>query len=123
MARTALLTAALAAAVAFGAVMLLSSSESREPVRVASSTPGLEVFNRMGCGSCHRLAAAGSNGPIGPDLDERLGSHTAESLKAKIIAPGGTSVMPSDFAERMDDDELDALVSFLLASRDGGKPE
>lgn len=68
-------------------------------------------------------AAAGSNGPIGPNLDERLGSHTAESLKAKIIAPGGTSVMPSAFAERMDDDELDALVSFLLASRDGGKPE
>jgi mono/diheme cytochrome c family protein len=123
MARLPLLVAAAGAAVAFGAVMLLSSSESREPVGVASSTPGLEVFNRMGCGSCHRLAAAGSNGPIGPDLDGRLESHTAESLKAKIIAPGAESVMPSDFAERMDDDELDALVSFLLASRDGGKPE
>lgn len=123
MARLPLLAAAVGAAVAFGAVMLLSSSESREPVSVARSTPGLEVFNRMGCGSCHRLAAAASNGPIGPNLDERLGSHTAESLKAKIIAPGGTGVMPSDFAERMDDDELDALVSFLLGSRDGGKPE
>ena len=123
MARLPLLVAAVGAAVAFGAVMLLSSSESREPVSVASSTPGLEVFNRMGCGSCHRLAAAGSNGPIGPNLDERLGNHTAESLKAKIIAPGGTSVKPSDFAERMDDDELDALGSFLLGSRDGGKPE
>ena len=123
MARLPLLVAAVGAAVAFGAVMLLSSSESREPVPVASSTPGLEVFNRMGCGSCHLLAAAGSNGPIGPDLDGRLESHTAESLEAKIIAPGAESVMPSDFAERMDDDELDALVSFLLASRDGGKPE
>ena len=123
MARLPLLVAAVAAAVAFGAVMLLSSSESQKPVRLAGSTPGLEVFDRMGCGSCHRLAAAGSNGPIGPNLDEVLQSHTAESLKAKIIAPGGTSVMPSDFAERMDDDELDALVSFLLASRDGGKPE
>ena len=123
MARLPLLVAAVGAAVAFGAVMLLSSSESREPVSAASSTAGPEVFNRMGCGSCHRLAAAGSNGPIGPNLDERLGSHTAESLKAKILAPGATSVMPSDFAERMDDDELDALVSFLLASRDGGRPE
>jgi mono/diheme cytochrome c family protein len=123
MSRLPLVVAALAAAVAFGAVMLLSSSESRAPERVASSTPGLEVFNRMGCGSCHRLAAAGSNGPIGPNLDEVLQSHTAESLKAKIMAPGETGAMPSDFAERMDDGELDALVSFLLASRGGGEPE
>ena len=70
MARLPLLVAAVGAAVAFGAVMLLSSSESREPVSVASSTAGLEVFNRMGCGSCHRLAAAGSNGPIGPNLED-----------------------------------------------------
>lgn len=123
MTRLPLLVAALAAAVAFGAVMLLSSSESQEPERVASSTPGLEVYNRMGCGSCHQLAAAGSNGPIGPNLDERLKSHTAESLKAKITAPGETSAMPGDFAERMDDDELDALVGFLLASRGGGEPD
>jgi len=30
----------------------------------------------MGCGSCHTLAAAGSGGSIGPNLDERLGRHT-----------------------------------------------
>ena len=123
MSRLPLLVAALAAAVAFGAVMLVSSSESRAPERVASSTPGLEVFNRMGCGSCHRLAAAGSIGPIGPNLDEVLQSHTAESLKAKIIAPGETSMMPGDFAARMENDDVDALVSFLLASRNGGKPD
>jgi mono/diheme cytochrome c family protein len=111
----ALLIAALAAAVAFGAVMLLSARESAAPEPVGSPT-GLAVFNRMGCGSCHQLAAADSSGPIGPSLDERLKGHTAVSLKAKIIAPVKTSLMPGNFAERLSEQELDALVGFLLAS-------
>lgn len=117
MAKLPLLVAALAAAVAFGAVMVLSESEKGELQRAPTATAGLRAFNRMGCGSCHRLAAAGSNGPIGPDLDERLKGHTAKSLRAKIIAPGARSQMPPDFAERMSDYELNELVSFLLASR------
>ena len=71
----------------------------------------------MGCGSCHRLAAARAEGPIGPSLDETLESHTAESLRAKIVSPGEMSLMPQDFGQRMSDDDLDALVGFLLASR------
>ena len=117
MARLPLLAAAVAAAVAFGAVMLLSASEETESPRAAGGGAGLAVFNRMGCGSCHRLAAAGSSGPIGPSLDERLESHTAASLKATILAPAPGTAMPEDFGQRMSDDELDALVSFLLASR------
>ena len=74
----------------------------------------------MGCGGCHRLAAARATGPIGPDLDERLPGHTAASLRAKIVDPGATApgdafaTMPGDFGERMTDAELDALVAFLL---------
>ena len=71
----------------------------------------------MGCGGCHQLAAADSTGAIGPSLDQRLKGHTAASLQAKIIAPGPTSLMPTDFAERMSEQELDALVGFLLAAR------
>jgi mono/diheme cytochrome c family protein len=113
----ALVVAALAAAAAFGAVMLLSArgDEASEPA--AGSTTGLAVFSRMGCGSCHQLGAADSNGTIGPSLDERLDGHTATSLKARIVAPPETSLMPKDFAERMSDRELDSLVGFLLAAR------
>ena len=75
----------------------------------------------MGCGSCHTLAAAGSAGSIGPNLDERLPRHTRESLIARITAAPSEaetfSVMPTDFASRMEPGELDALVGFLLASR------
>jgi mono/diheme cytochrome c family protein len=83
---------------------------------------GRAVFARMGCGSCHRLAAAGSSGQIGPPLDQVLDRHTAASLRAKITAPGGGSIMPQDFARRMSPADLRALVAFLLAARDGRVP-
>jgi mono/diheme cytochrome c family protein len=78
---------------------------------------GFAVFNRMGCGGCHVLAAAGSSGPIGPSLDERLRSHTRKSLTAAILSPPFEAAMPDNFGERMTDAELDALVDFLLAVR------
>jgi mono/diheme cytochrome c family protein len=118
MAKLPLAVGALAAVLAFGAVMMLSHEQRTEPEPAgARASSGLEVFSRMGCGSCHRLAAARSNGPIGPDLDERLESHTAESLKAQILAPDQTSIMPADFGERMTNAEIDALVGFLLVAR------
>jgi cytochrome c6 len=85
----------------------------------AEAQPGGTVFARMGCGSCHRLAAAGSDGQIGPDLDQRLPAHDRESLVAVITDSDRTdfSVMPEDFGERMSDAELDALVDFLMAAR------
>jgi mono/diheme cytochrome c family protein len=82
---------------------------------------GRTMFARMACGTCHTLAAAGSVGELGPNLDDRLPFHTRKSLIAKITARPGTtlefSVMPTDFAERMTDDELNALVEYLLAVR------
>lgn len=84
---------------------------------------GRAIFGRMGCGSCHTLAAAGSKGQIGPNLDSRLGRHTRATLIARITAPpsGGTpSAMPTDFGSRMNAREVDALVRFLLGAREAG---
>lgn len=93
------------------------SGDGEAPSRNAAAAPGRAVFARMGCGSCHTLAAAGSSGQIGPDLDERLASHDSSSLKAAITTPPRASVMPDDFARRMSATELDSLVRFLLAAR------
>ena len=84
-----------------------------------AAAAGRLVFAEMGCGSCHRLAAAGSSGPIGPSLDDVLPHHTRASLLAKIRDPGTGSVMPGDFARRMSPAQLQALVAFLLAARAG----
>jgi mono/diheme cytochrome c family protein len=118
MARLPLLVGGVAAIVAFGAVMLLSDGVGARKELVAErASSGLAVFNRVGCGSCHRLAAARSSGRIGPNLDERLESHTADSLRAQIVAPRRTGMMPPDIGERMTKAEVDALVGFLLAAQ------
>jgi mono/diheme cytochrome c family protein len=121
-----------AAAAAFAVVLLTTDDDGngRAPDggQVAAAAPGeplpegleggLAVFTRMGCGGCHRLAAAQSSGPIGPDLDARLPDHTRKSLRAAILSPPPLAAMPDDFGERMSDAELNALVDFLLAVRD-----
>jgi mono/diheme cytochrome c family protein len=110
----------LAAALAFGAVVLATDGgddgSKAGGSEVAAQSSGRDVFQRLGCGSCHRLSAAGSNGQIGPDLDEKLPNHTSASLTAKILAPGETSMMPQDFEARTTPAELRALVRFLLSA-------
>ena len=49
-----------------------SSDASPEGAVSASDQQGLELF-QINCGACHTLAAAGTEGVVGPDLDLRLG--------------------------------------------------
>jgi mono/diheme cytochrome c family protein len=60
-----------------------SESASPEASVPASDQQGLELF-QINCGACHTLAAAGTHGVVGPDLDERLGtgSKTPDTVKA-----------------------------------------
>lgn len=112
------LVPALIGGLAAAAVLIAARGPApRAGPPVASVAEGRAVFARMGCGSCHRLAAAGSEGPVGPDLDARLPSHSRASLRAVIRDPPTLGTMPQDFAERMTAAELSALVDFLLSAR------
>jgi mono/diheme cytochrome c family protein len=73
------------------------------------------------CGSCHTLAAAGTSGTTGPDLDEVLPGQKAGFIETSIrdpeaeIAegyPGG--VMPPFSETQLPQEDLDRLVEFLL---------
>jgi mono/diheme cytochrome c family protein len=121
----------LVAATTFGIVSLVDGGGSgsddagrgsgptatRATTRTAAVARGRTVFAAMGCGSCHTLAAAGSSGTIGPNLDVELAGHTRASLRATIVSPPA-SYMPRDFGKRLDDAELGALVTFLLVARE-----
>jgi mono/diheme cytochrome c family protein len=116
------------AAVAFVVVLLATRGDgkpARTPTRAAPAAGrtnvagGRLVFAQMGCGSCHALSAAGSKGVIGPSLDAVLPRITREAIQAKIVTPGRGSVMPPDFAQRMNFADLQALVDFLMAARGG----
>jgi mono/diheme cytochrome c family protein len=132
--RDALAAAVGAGALAFAVVVLAvgirdgDGGEGTTSATAAQATAartehesGRAVFARMGCGSCHTLAAARSAGNIGPNLDERLGRHTRASLIARITSPpsgaDSFSAMPTDFGSRMNARELDSLVRFLLSAR------
>jgi mono/diheme cytochrome c family protein len=117
----------VAGVLAAGAVLLALGGPARgdEPPAAASQhdavAAGRALFARMGCGSCHRLAAGAGIGPIGPDLDRMLPSYDARALRAKIADPypagaTGSFVRMPAYGGRLSDAELDALVAFLLAT-------
>jgi cytochrome c oxidase subunit II len=90
---------------------------------------GAAVFEDAGCGSCHTLADAGTTAETGPDLDRVLRGTDEEVVRESIVDPNADiaegyqpNVMPQDFAERLSDQELDALVRYLVetAGRGGG---
>ena len=111
----------VAAGTAFG-VVAASDGDDRgsAPPTVDASVDGRSVFARMGCGNCHRFAAAEVTGRIGPSLDAALDGYDATTLAEQIVRPrrrGGMSIMPRDYGRRMNAEELSALVAYLLENR------
>jgi outer membrane protein assembly factor BamB len=68
---------------------------------------GEEVFDST-CSSCHTLAAAGSNGTVGPNLDELKPS---DSLVEKQVTNGGGG-MPA-FGEALSKEEIKNVAEFV----------
>ena len=92
------------------------------------ATSGEQIFVAAGCGSCHTLAKAGTNGTIGPSLedlasaagDREPGTSAEEYVRQSILDPEAftvqgfpAGVMPS-FKGRLDDKQVQALVDYLL---------
>jgi mono/diheme cytochrome c family protein len=100
-----------ALAAAFAVVVLLLGPEligakkaGAQPATAARS--GKQVFTAEGCGGCHTLAAAGTSGTTGPDLDQL--KPDAATVKAKVQSGGGS--MPSF---KLPAPELDALAQYV----------
>jgi mono/diheme cytochrome c family protein len=97
---------------------------------LADATTGKDIFVAGGCGSCHTLASAGTNGTVGPKLDDlktaaaKFGKQqklTPEKyVEQSILKPEAFTVpgfpkgvMPS-YAGRLKPKQVQALVKFLL---------
>ena len=76
----------------------LSGSEER----------GRELFVQS-CGSCHTLEAAGTQGAIGPNLDD-LQADQADVLKAIQVGGTGSGTMPAGLYEGAD---AQAVATFV----------
>ncbi len=73
-----------------------------------TATEGSEVFAQAGCGSCHTLAAAGSSGTVGPDLDEVKPSH---DLVVDRVTNGQGGMPP--FKDQLSDEQIQAVADFV----------
>jgi mono/diheme cytochrome c family protein len=94
----------------------------------APGGPGAQVFANNGCGGCHTLAAAGSGGVTGPNLDEVLPGQSAAEVHEDIVDPNKViakgypaNVMPANFEQTIPAKELEQLVEYLTESTSGGK--
>lgn len=73
---------------------------------------GQQLYISQGCYACHRIAGF-SRGGVGPELT-RIGKSYPWYIKSKIVWPQGdlpTSTMPN---EKLDSEELQDLMTFLL---------
>ena len=75
---------------------------------------GEQIFASAGCGGCHTLAAAGTNGSVGPNLDDASPSY--DKVVERVTE--GQGVMPS-FKDDLSSQEIDDVAAFVSSSVDG----
>jgi mono/diheme cytochrome c family protein len=104
-----------------------SSTTSTTASTGGSAQEGAQLFESQGCSGCHTLAAAGSTGTTGPDLDGGLKGKAAAFIKTSIVDPNDEiakgyppNVMPQTFGD-LPPDQIDSLVAYLVQSTSGSQ--
>ena len=75
---------------------------------------GAAVFTSAGCGGCHTLAAAGSNGNVGPNLDEAKPDYALVMDRVT----NGMGAMPA-FSGQLSEDDIKNVSAYV--SQNAGK--
>jgi mono/diheme cytochrome c family protein len=89
---------------------------AEEPEGEAAGDPaaGEEVYASAGCGGCHTLEAAGSNGNVGPNLDES--QPNAELVVDRVT--NGAGAMPA-FKDQLDEQQIQDVAAYVVDSTQG----
>jgi cytochrome c oxidase subunit 2 len=82
---------------------------------------GKTVFTDTGgCGACHKLADAGTQGGTGPDLGQVLKGKDKAFIRESIVNPNAEiapgfqpGIMPQDFEQKLTPEQLNAVVDYL----------
>ena len=92
-----------------------------EPGGTAGSS-GAQLFASAGCGSCHTLAAAGTTGTTGPNLNEFLApDDDTKGVEVMIVEPDSelaegypANVMPQNYGQTFSKEEIHQLAEYLV---------
>jgi cytochrome c6 len=114
--RSFILFGIFAAIFAVGIPVLLINGKGGEggsPEAVAPQYKDGQKLFETNCGTCHTLRAAGSDGVVGPNLDELLGTGTPEGNKTRVVNAVKTGLngrMPKGILQG---EELDKVAAFV----------
>ena len=122
----------VAAYVGYAAAKKGSDEGALASAGLAQAKTGDQIFTAAGCAGCHTFGPAGSNGTIGPSLDElktqagkiEPGKSAEEYIRESLEDPGAFIVqgypnaMPS-FKGRLTDQQIQAVVNYLLQTGGG----
>jgi cytochrome c553 len=81
----------------------------------SNAASGSQLWAQAGCGGCHTLAAAGSTGNVGPDLDSLQPSSSAVATQVTYGGPG----MPA-FGSSLSSSDIQSLASWVASVTSGG---
>ena len=76
-----------------------------------TAAAGERIYNEYGCGNCHTLAAAGSSGTVGPNLDDSEPSLD----KAIDRVTNGKGAMPA-FKGQLSDAQIRAVARYVSSA-------
>jgi mono/diheme cytochrome c family protein len=87
------------------------SGATATAARSAGAGSGRDLFVGSGCGGCHRLAAAGTTGTAGQDLDKTRPSY--ELVIQRVTK--GSGAMPS-FAGLLNRRQIEVIARYVARS-------
>lgn len=119
---------ALAAILAAGA---LAASCASEPKATEPVARGRQVYREQGCATCHEPSLGNFFRPVGPPLDHvgtvgrtrRPGQSAEDYLRESVtdpgrfVVPGYPDSMPRGLSDRISNEDLDALIAYLVSLR------
>lgn len=101
-----------------------ATSPTAPPPPAGNPQAGKAVFDANGCGSCHTFSPAGSNGTVGPNLDDALKGKDAAFIHQSIVDPNAViasgysaGIMPQTFGQQLSQKQLNDLVAFLMSGQ------
>ena len=117
----------VAAYVSYAAARKGKDSVALAAAGLGQAKTGDQIFNAGGCAGCHTFSPAGSNGTIGPNLNELKtqagklvpGKSAEEYVRESIedpsayIVKGFPNAMPP-FKGRLTEQQINALIDYLL---------
>jgi cytochrome c oxidase subunit 1 len=102
------LATGLTVLLASGLILAIHANDQGAAASPAAADPGQALFATAGCGGCHTLAAAGTAGTVGPNLDR---AQPTADVVATIVEQG-RGAMPS-FEGQLEPGEIDQIAEFI----------